>query len=155
MARGHTLSTMFHIKIEGSFEAAHYLRDYFPDGSAENLHGHSWRVYLCLTHRSRELNQKGLVVDFLEIRPEFDRLLGNLNHSCLNEHADFQKENPTAECVALWFYQKLLPMARKKAIVIIEVAVQEKPGHLAVFTPPDAGDAIGAVYASASTANLT
>ncbi len=127
---------MFHIKIEGAFEAAHFLRSYFPDGSAEPLHGHSWRVFVSCTRSGQKLSKKGIVVDFFDLRPEFDKLLKDLHHSCLNKHEDFQEVNPTAENVALWFYQRLLPVAQEKKIIILEVGVQEKPGNLAIFTPP-------------------
>lgn len=46
------------------FSAAHFL--IFPDGSAERLHGHNYRVSLALEAR---LSPHGLVLDFQHIKP--------------------------------------------------------------------------------------
>ena len=46
------------------FSAAHFL--IFPDGSAERLHGHNYRVFVSL---ESELSEHGLVIDFKMIKP--------------------------------------------------------------------------------------
>jgi len=46
------------------FSAAHFL--IFPDGTAERLHGHNYRVYVTLEAR---LSPHGLVLDFQHIKP--------------------------------------------------------------------------------------
>ena len=46
------------------FSAAHFL--IFPDGSAERLHGHNYKVYVEL---QTGLDRHGLVVNFKEIKP--------------------------------------------------------------------------------------
>jgi len=46
------------------FSAAHFL--IFPDGTAERLHGHNYKVYVRV---QTELDQHGLVVNFQEIKP--------------------------------------------------------------------------------------
>ncbi len=46
------------------FSAAHFL--IFPDGSAERLHGHNYRVYVEI---DAELSRFGLVIDFKTIKP--------------------------------------------------------------------------------------
>jgi 6-pyruvoyltetrahydropterin/6-carboxytetrahydropterin synthase len=46
------------------FSAAHFL--IFPDGSAERLHGHNYKVYVDL---HTDLDAHGLVVNFKEIKP--------------------------------------------------------------------------------------
>jgi len=46
------------------FSAAHFL--IFPDGTAERLHGHNYRVFVSL---ESELSQHGLVIDFKMIKP--------------------------------------------------------------------------------------
>lgn len=55
------------------FSAAHFL--IFPDGSAERLHGHNYRVYVTLEAR---LSPHGLVLDFQHIKP--------LVRELVNEH---------------------------------------------------------------------
>ena len=46
------------------FSAAHFL--IFPDGSAERLHGHNYRVFVEL---EAQLSTHGLVMDFKAIKP--------------------------------------------------------------------------------------
>ena len=46
------------------FSAAHFL--IFPDGSAERLHGHNYRVHVRL---GAELTRFGLVLDFKMVKP--------------------------------------------------------------------------------------
>ena len=46
------------------FSVAHFL--IFPDGSAERLHGHNYRVYVEIEAR---LSRFGLVIDFQHIKP--------------------------------------------------------------------------------------
>ena len=46
------------------FSAAHFL--IFPDGTAERLHGHNYKVFVDV---HTELNEHGLVVNFQEIKP--------------------------------------------------------------------------------------
>jgi len=55
------------------FSAAHFL--IFPDGSAERLHGHNYRVFVTLEAR---LSPHGLVLDFQHIKP--------LVRELVNEH---------------------------------------------------------------------
>ena len=69
------------------FSAAHFL--IFPDGSAERLHGHNYRVFLEV---EAELSEFGLVIDFQRIKPVVRRLLGTLNESLLlpGEHRELR-----------------------------------------------------------------
>ena len=46
------------------FSAAHFL--IFPDGTAERLHGHNYKVFVDV---HTDLNEHGLVVNFKEIKP--------------------------------------------------------------------------------------
>ena len=56
------------------FSAAHFL--IFPDGSAERLHGHNYRVYVEVEAR---LSRHGLVIDFKHIKPVVRQLLEELD----------------------------------------------------------------------------
>lgn len=60
------------------FSAAHFL--IFPDGSAERLHGHNYKVYVDL---HTELDQHGLVVNFKEIKPIVRALCDELDEHLL------------------------------------------------------------------------
>ncbi len=60
------------------FSAAHFL--IFPDGSAERLHGHNYKVYVDL-HTA--LDRHGLVVNFQEIKPLVRNLCEELDERVL------------------------------------------------------------------------
>jgi 6-pyruvoyltetrahydropterin/6-carboxytetrahydropterin synthase len=60
------------------FSAAHFL--IFPDGSAERLHGHNYKVYVDL---HTDLDAHGLVVNFKEIKPLVRELCSELNEHVL------------------------------------------------------------------------
>jgi len=66
------------------FSAAHFL--IFPDGTAERLHGHNYRVFVELEAR---LSRFGLVLDFQHIKP----LVRDLVHE-LDEHWILPGEHP-------------------------------------------------------------
>ncbi len=60
------------------FSAAHFL--IFPDGSAERLHGHNYRVFIEI---DATLSDFGLVIDFKEIKPVVRELLDSLDERFL------------------------------------------------------------------------
>lgn len=76
-------------KEDFKFSAAHFL--IFPDGTAERLHGHNYRVFVELR---AGLSEHGLVIDFKMIKPIVREILGRLD-----EHWIVPGEHPvlTAE----------------------------------------------------------
>ena len=60
------------------FSAAHFL--IFPDGSAERLHGHNYKVYVAV---QSALDQHGLVVNFKDIKPLVRELVDELDEHLL------------------------------------------------------------------------
>ncbi len=60
------------------FSAAHFL--IFPDGSAERLHGHNYRVFLEV---EGALTEHGLVLDFKRVKPVVKELADELNEHWL------------------------------------------------------------------------
>lgn len=69
------------------FSAAHFL--IFPDGTAERLHGHNYRVFVSL---EAALSKHGLVLDFKRVKPVIRELLDELDEHWLvpGEHARLQ-----------------------------------------------------------------
>ena len=72
------------------FSAAHFL--IFPDGSAERLHGHNYKVFVEL---HTPLDEHGLVVNFKEIKPLIRSLVDELDEP-LPDLGEFE------EGYALW-----------------------------------------------------
>ena len=69
------------IKVEKDylkFSAAHFL--IFPDGTAERLHGHNYKVSVEV---HTDLDQHGLVLNFREIKPLVKQLVDDLDEHLL------------------------------------------------------------------------
>lgn len=73
------------------FSAAHFL--IFPDGSAERLHGHNYRVFVEI---DGSLSEHGLVIDFKAIKPVVRHLLDGLD-----EHLLIPGEHPVLRATEL------------------------------------------------------
>jgi 6-pyruvoyltetrahydropterin/6-carboxytetrahydropterin synthase len=71
------------------FSAAHFL--IFPDGTAERLHGHNYRVRVEIEAR---LTRHGLVLDFKETKPIVRALVDELDERWIvpGEHAELRAE---------------------------------------------------------------
>lgn len=69
------------------FSAAHFL--IFPDGTAERLHGHNYRVYVEL---DGNLDPHGLVLDFQEVKPVVRQLCDELDEHWIvpGEHPELR-----------------------------------------------------------------
>lgn len=76
------------------FSAAHFL--IFPDGSAERLHGHNYRVFVEIAAR---LSNHGLVMDFKLIKPVVREICDELDEHWLvpGEHATLRWTEIPAE----------------------------------------------------------
>ena len=87
---------MFEISRERVFSASHQLRGY--KGKCERLHGHNWRVRVCL--QSLKLDDTGMVMDFHELDQMMAVAMEPFDHQHLNEVAVFKQINPSAENIA-------------------------------------------------------
>ncbi len=124
----------FYVRIEGRFESAHFLYDYFPDGSDEPIHGHSWKVEVFLTGE-RNIGPDGISYDFLTARTRLLELVHSIDHILINDHVDFKGINPTSENVARWFYRGLKNEVTKTNGRIKRIVIHEGPENLAFFEP--------------------
>lgn len=88
-----------------TFEAAHRLPHVPATHRCHRMHGHSYRVELCLEGPVDP--QTGFVVDFFDIEAAFQPLLLRLDHYCLNEVDGLA--NPTAENIAAWIWHRTKP----------------------------------------------
>ncbi|MCH7704942.1 MAG: 6-carboxytetrahydropterin synthase, partial [Planctomycetes bacterium] len=101
----------------------------FRDGSVEPRHGHDWVVRAEFARA--ELDECGMVVDFLEARRVLDAISGDLHHTDLNEHPALGGANPTAEAVARYVFDRV----RDAGLTDIRrVEVTEAPGCIASFS---------------------
>ena len=121
----------FEVMIERHFSSAHQLRGY--KGKCENLHGHNYKIEIYA--RGRELNNIGLLVDFVELKQAADDLVTYLDHKNLNELEPFVVEqNPSAENVARFVLEKLAAKINDERVQIYKVRCFETPTSVATYT---------------------
>lgn len=99
---------MFEIRVEADFAAAHYLQDFH--GKCERLHGHNYQVFAHA--RGENLDAGGMLLDFGILKKELRAICKELDHSHLNENPFFEN-NPSAERIALYIFQKLEEALKK------------------------------------------
>jgi 6-pyruvoyltetrahydropterin/6-carboxytetrahydropterin synthase len=94
---------MFEVKVIDKFSAAHRLVGY--EGNCERIHGHNYKVEVCVS--SSELNSMGLVIDFRLVRRLLGGILKDMDHQYLNDLDAFMDQNPSAENIARYIYNRL------------------------------------------------
>ncbi len=124
----------FYIRIQGRFESAHYLYDYYPDGSDEEIHGHSWVVEVFLSSQEN-IDKKGISFDFLTVRQKLDSMVRSIDHILINRHSDFSGINPTSENIARWFFTGIKEEVKKQNGKVEKIIIHEGPENLAFFEP--------------------
>ena len=117
------------LRVTARFEAAHHLTAY--RGAPEPSHGHSWRVEAVL--ETAELGPEGMAWDFVEVQGALRALAARLDHRDINTVPPFDRESPTTERIAAWFFDGLrtgLPAAP-----LAEITLWEGPDCSATFRP--------------------
>ena len=94
---------MFEVTIEQTFAAGHALRNY--RGKCENVHGHNYRCQV--TVEGRELDQIGLLIDFVALKKALQTVIDRLDHQWLNDFPPFDVLNPSAENIAKYIYDEV------------------------------------------------
>lgn len=101
---------------EFRFEAAHFLPN-VPEGhKCRRIHGHSFRGEIAV--RGPIDPVFGWVMDFADLRVAVDPIVQRLDHYLLNEIEGL--ENPTAEILAIWIWDRIAPRIPNLARVTIE-----------------------------------
>jgi len=97
------------------FSAAHFL--IFPDGSAERLHGHNYRVFVEV---AGALSEHGLVIDFKAIKPFVRGLLDELDEHFLlpGEHPGLEWREGAGGSLEIRHGQRRYSMPRADAVVL-------------------------------------
>ena len=101
---------------EFGFESAHRLPMVPADHKCFRMHGHSYRVEVCV---AGEVDPKlGWLVDFGEIAERVEPVLKQeLDHHVLNDVAGL--ENPTSEVLAHWLWKRLGPLVPRLAAITV------------------------------------
>lgn len=119
----------FEVMIERNFSSAHQLRGY--KGKCENLHGHNYRVEIYA--RGRELDNIGLLVDFVELKAAADEVVLYLDHRNINELEPFVELQPSAENLAKYVLERVAAKVGDERVQIYKVRCFETPTSVATY----------------------
>ncbi len=114
------------IEKEFTFDSAHFLPNLTPGHKCIRLHGHTYRVFISVEGPLTELEQ--WVMDFGDLKRAAKPLIDSLDHQLLNAIPGL--ENPTAEVIAKYIYDKLL----HKIPLLHSVRVDETPTSRAIYS---------------------
>ena len=120
---------MYEVATQQSFAAAHRLLHY--NGPCENLHGHNWVVRACVG--ASELDGSGIGIDFRKLKGALRDVLGELDHTCLNDTFDALNLSPSSENIARFVYDRLKPTVSTDTCRLLRVEVSETPGDTASY----------------------
>ena len=123
---------MFELKILSQFAAAHQLREF--EGKCENLHGHNWKVEVCVA--GRELEDNGLLLDFRLIKKATEEILDRLDHQFLNDLEAFKAINPSSENIARYIFKSLALKLNNKQVHVNKVTAWESDTACASYSEP-------------------
>ena len=127
---------MFKVRVEAGFAAAHFLSRYH--GKCENLHGHNYRVRLWA--KGETLGEGGMLVDFGALKKILRDVLSSLDHTNLNDKAEFDND-PSAERIAKYIFDEARAKLQADAIdpsLLYAVDVYETPSGMARYSPKTA-----------------
>jgi len=120
---------VYTIRIEDSFSSAHFLAAY--NGKCENLHGHNYHIRAYA--KGRELDKSGILVDFSIFKKALKEILDPIDHVNLNDLPAFSDNNPSAEKIAKYIFEKLTEKLPSVSISKVEVFETEK--NMACYRP--------------------
>ena len=120
---------VYDIYVKDQFAAVHALRGY--DGQHAKMHGHNWTVEACI--QCTKLNQRGIGIDFQDVRETLGDVVGLLSHTNLNDVAEFGAINPTTENLAKFIYSELSRRLNTAHIRVKKVSVLERRGCGAAY----------------------
>ncbi|MGH9610261.1 MAG: 6-carboxytetrahydropterin synthase QueD [Bryobacteraceae bacterium] len=119
---------MFEICVENTFAAGHALRNYH--GKCENVHGHNYRVQVCLA--GENVDENGLLFDFAELKKRLRATSEYLDHQFINDLKPFDRLNPSAENLAKFFFDEI---QKELKAPVAYVRVWETDTAFAVYRP--------------------
>ncbi len=120
---------MYEVTIETGFSAAHFLRNY--EGKCEKLHGHNWKVQITVS--AGKLDEKGLAIDFRNLREIANKFIEKFDHANLNDLPEFREQNPTTENIARIIFEKFEDAINGELVQVKEVRVGESDGNWASY----------------------
>lgn len=124
---------MYELKVVTHFAAAHQLK--MVAEKCENLHGHNWKIEICVT--GEHLNKAGVLIDFGELKQHVSVIMAKLDHKFLNELDDFNDNYPpSSENIAHYIAKTLQTMIDSPDIKVARVTSWESENACATYIVP-------------------
>jgi 6-pyruvoyltetrahydropterin/6-carboxytetrahydropterin synthase len=122
---------MFELKVVTYFAAAHQLK--MVAKKCENLHGHNWKVEVCVAGET--LKDAGILIDFGELKQNVSEIMTTLDHNFLNELNYFDDSNPpSSENIARYIAHSLQAKLRDPEIKVTSVTAWESENACATYS---------------------
>lgn len=137
---------MYLLRTSAAFDSAHFLAGY--NGRCANLHGHRWQIEVEAGQEQLQSagEQRGMVVDFGDLKKAVRRLADDYDHALIFEVGSLRQTTvqaleeegfqliavpfrPTAENLARHFYEQL----QAEGLPVIRVTVYETPDNCAAY----------------------
>tara|TARA_B100000959_G_C14905009_1_gene592619 strand:+ start:775 stop:1137 length:363 start_codon:yes stop_codon:yes gene_type:complete len=119
---------MYRICVSTSFNAMHAVT---IQGVDETPHSHDWKVSVTLT--GPELDNDGLLMDFVEVEQILERIVAPLRNSDLNKSEAFKKTNPSAERIA-HYIGEAMRLETPSPIQVQSISITEAPNCKVIYT---------------------
>ena len=139
------------MKVTKQFEFSMSHRLQYHEGLCWNIHGHNYVVDVTIEGLlENEGPEKGMVMDFGNLKKICNSLFDQVDHALMVNVDDkavagfFKKQGfklyevefePTAENMAEYFYNQLLPMIRDAKVTLTSVRVWETTTSYAEYNP--------------------
>lgn len=120
---------MFYLNVIDTFSAAHRLCGY--QCPCSNLHGHNWKVRVCV--KTEHQDEIGMSLDFGFLKSMLSAILKDLDHRFLNEVEELKNINPTSENLARFIYERMDEALIDKPVTIYEVEVCESDRSSVIY----------------------
>ena len=122
---------MYTVRIEDSFAAAHYIKNY--NGKCERLHGHNYKVRVYV--KGDSLDEGGMLIDFSLLKKMLKTVFEELDHRNLNDIKTFADADPSAELISKFVYDRLRPLLPEEGerYTLSRIEVFETEKNMAVF----------------------
>jgi len=122
---------MYYLSVSDSFSAAHRLCGY--QGACSNLHGHNWKVRVCV--KTDKLDDIGMALDFGIIKQILKDILDKFDHAYLNDVSGFETQNPTSENLARHIFERFSEKLTDHHALVHEVEICESERSSVVYQP--------------------
>jgi len=124
---------MYELKVITRFAAAHQLK--MVAKKCENLHGHNWKIEVCLAGEA--LNNAGVLMDFGQLKEILSEIIERLDHKFLNELEYFNDSfPPSSENITYYIANELKASINNPLVKVSSVTAWESENACATYILP-------------------